>query len=360
VALSVFALEYAWPASTISSRIYKPRCIVMFDLAPIRRRFFGISPEETNFDRRGFPATEPAARRHLETAGGSFVVGYNAALAKPRAAEIVHALNSVDPIYCGFAYEGAAMALALLDLVTPWNRSRLQHFLATPQGDAHLYMLHVGAGWAIARIPWARRNFERAMQRYDPLYRWLALDGYGFHQGFFDTRQYVVGRTPPRGLSTHAARVFDQGLGRSMWFSQGANSERIAAAISAFPASRKGDLWSGVGLAATYAGIVDRRGLEDILNRADGFTAQLAQGAAFAAKARQRAGNPAPHTSLACDVFCRMSADEAAAITDVCLANLSPNGAEPAYQHWRAKISACFSLAERATDRTMEVATGQG
>ncbi|MCI0332589.1 MAG: DUF1702 family protein [Planctomycetes bacterium] len=329
----------------------------MLDSAPIRRLLFGISPNETSFARRGFPETHHSVRRHLETAAGAFVDGYNAALAKPQAEEIVTTLNNVDAMYSGFAFEGAAMGLALLDLITPWNRGRLQRLINTPEGDAHLYMLHVGAGWAIARIPWARRNFERAMARHHRLYRWLTLDGYGFHQGFFHTRELVVDRSVPRGLSLHAARVFDQGLGRSLWFSQGADVGRIAAAISAFPASRRSDLWSGAGLAATYAGGVEQDSLDAMRDGAAGYETYLAQGAAFAAKARQRAGNTAAHTELACHVFCRMTADEAAAVTDECLENLSADGAEPAYQVWRTKISERFSLAGRSADRTMSEVT---
>jgi hypothetical protein len=245
------------------------------------------------------------------------------------------------------------MALALLDLVTPWNRSRLKHLLESPAGDAHVYMLYIGAGWAIARIPWARRNFERAITRYHPLYRWLAVDGYGFHEGFFHTRSCVSEHRLPQRLSPHAARVFDQGLGRSMWFSQGADVRRIASAIAAFPASRRADLWSGAGLAASYAGGVSRGDLESLRDQAGAYAAQLAQGAAFAAKARQRAGNPVAHTELACEVFCQMRADDAAAVTDECLQSLPNDGAEPAYQAWRAKISASFSLAKPAPHPTM-------
>jgi hypothetical protein len=256
-------------------------------------------------------------------------------------------------LYRGFAFEGAAMGLALLDLITPWNRRRLSGFLETPAGDTHWYMLHVGAGWAAARLPWARRNFEHAMRRYHPLYSWLMLDGYGFHEAFFYTKKYVYERQPPRRLSRSAARVFDQGVGRSLWFSQGANPERISAAVAGFDHGRRHDLWSGVGLAATYAGGVDRSALEMLLAGSAEHAPQLAQGAAFAAKARKRAGNPAPHTEIACEVFCRMSADEAAAVTDNCLQNLPCDSPEPAYQVWRARISEGFSLAGRPADRTM-------
>jgi hypothetical protein len=73
---------------------------------------------------------------------------------------------------------------------------------------------------------------------------------------------------------------------------------------SAFPQSRQADLWSGVGLACAYAGGVDRRRLEFLREAAGPYLAQAAQGAAFAAKARARAGNPAHQTDLACGVFC--------------------------------------------------------
>lgn len=325
----------------------------MVNTALIPRRLFGISPDETTFARRGFPPAESTVQRHLETAGGAFVTGYNAALAKPRAEELVSELEGIDAMYRGFAYEGAAMGLALLDMVTPWNRRRFHRFLETPFGDSHWYMMHVGAGWAVARLPWARRNFERAMRRYHPLYGWLMLDGYGFHEGFFFTEQYVRQRIQPRRLSPHAARVFDQGLGRSMWFSQGAKPARIADVISRFDPTRQQDLWSGVGLAASYAGGVPRECLELLRTLAGAYEPNLAQGAAFAAKARQRAGNPVPHAETACHVFCRMSAQQAAAITDECLRDLPTDNIEPPYQVWRTRISRVFSLAERPPDRTM-------
>jgi hypothetical protein len=128
-----------------------------------------------------------------------------------------------------------------------------------------------------------------------------------------------------------------------MWFSQGGDPERLAATIGRFPARRQEDLWSGVGLGSSYAGGVDRQTLEALQARANGFAAHLAQGASFAAKARQRAGNPVPHTALACDVYCRMTADRAAAVTDECLLDLPPDGAEPAYEVWRRKIREQFA-----------------
>ena len=94
----------------------------------------------------------------------------------------------------GFAYEGAAMALALLDHVLPWRRNRLARFIRGPARD-HIYMAHVGAGWALARL---RRGTNRYFHKLDPLLRWLAMDGYGFHEGYFHWQRTIEARQQPR------------------------------------------------------------------------------------------------------------------------------------------------------------------
>ncbi len=71
---------------------------------------------------------------------------------------------------------------------------------------------------------------------------------------------------------------------------------------------------------------------------------QLAQGAAFAAKARQRAGNQTPYTDRACRIVCGMSAEEAALLTDAALENLPADAATPAYAMWRRRIQSKFGL----------------
>lgn len=302
--------------------------------ARLRRALFGIPTKEIRCDTRGFSVGTPATRDRIEQVGATFAAGYHAALLETRPAPLAAALDGIEPERRGFAYEGAAMALALLDLLTPLSGRRFAAFLAGP-GDAHAYMLHVGAGWALARLP---RRVEVHLQRFDPLMRWLVLDGYGFHQGYFHWRHYVAAQALPRNLSDYGRRAFDQGLGRSLWFVYGAEPPVIAARIAGFAPQRAADLWSGVGLAAAYAGGVDAPALAELLGLAETHRPLLAQGAAFAAKARQRAGNPAPHTELACRTLCGLDADTAAALTDRMLADLPADGALPAYEHWRRRI----------------------
>lgn len=304
----------------------------------LRKRIFGISPEEVTFARRGFRTGEDKVQQRLEQIGYTFLQGYHAALLDDEPETLARRLSEVELEFRGFAFEGAAMSLALLDLLTPWKRNRLRAFLDGP-GAAHIYMVHLGAGWALARL---RRRVERPLARLEPLLRWLAVDGYGFHEGYFYWRRYIGEQASPKRLSGYARRVFDQGLGRSLWFVECADVVRIPQTIAAFPPSRHADLWSGIGLACAYAGGADGAALEALRTTAGAYQAHLAQGAAFAAKARQHAGNLAPYTALACEILCGLSADAAANITDTALVDLPFDGTEPAYEVWRRRIQTQF------------------
>jgi hypothetical protein len=309
----------------------------------LRKLLFGLSPAEATFARRGFRTGDPAVCERLEQIGMTFLAGYHAALHDSQPLSLYQKLNHIDHEFCGFAYEGAAMALTLLDRLFPWRPgTRLPTFLQGA-GAAHLYMMHVGAGWTLARLPWRTRWPPPWL---DPLLGWLALDGYGFHAGYFHWPSTVRRQAKPKRLAGWASQVFDQGLGRSLWFVEGADTTQIPCTIANFAPHRHADLWSGVGLACTYAGGVDADAIQALRMAAGPFGACLAQGAAFAAKARQRACNPAPHSELACSLLCGCSAQEAAQVTDVALVDLPADGAKPAYAIWRQRIQQLFAHRE--------------
>ena len=236
------------------------------------------------------------------------------------------------------------MGLRLEDVLQPWRRPRWPAFLAGP-GEPHAYMVYVGAGWAMARLGGRPARFPSTA---DPLLRWLIIDGFGFHEGYFHATRVIERQIVPPAVSGYARRAFDQGLGRSLWFVEGSAVDGISSTLSRFAESRHADLWSGVGLAAAYAGGVEPAAYIRLRERAGAHAPGVAQGAAFAAKARLRAGLGAAHTECACEILCGMSAIEAAAVTDQALEQL-PDGdaANPAYDHWRRRIRAHFSL-ERA------------
>jgi enediyne biosynthesis protein E3 len=316
--------------------------IVNYSAGRLRKFIFGISPEEASFRRRGFRCRDERARVRLEGIGATFLRGYHAALEAEGDEVLVKRLDAVESELRGFAFEGAAMGLALLDFLNPLGRRRLKPFVEGA-GAAHAYMLHVGAGWALARL---RRDPSRTLRNFDPLLGWLAVDGYGFHEGYFKWPAYVARQERPRRLSGYARRAFDQGLGRSLWFVEGADVEGVADAVAAFERERHSDLWSGVGLACAYAGGTGQAGLEHLRARAGCFAPQLAQGAAFAAKARSRAGNITAHTEDACRVLCAMNAVAAAEVTDAALRLLPRGCEEPAYETWRRRIAEEMALAK--------------
>jgi len=312
----------------------------------LARKLLAIPPGATSFAERGFRCDEAAVRERLEGVASCFVRGYHAAL-EVDPPELVARLLGEEPALRGFAFEGAAMAMTILDVATGQfighRRGRLRSFLAGV-GDAHAYIVHVGAGWALARLP---LRVSALLRRLDPVLGWLALDGYGFHEGFFHTGLSVGRRRVPAKVTGYARRAFDQGLGRSLWFVEGAHASRIAATIGTFPEARRADLWSGVGLACAYAGGRGRADLEALHRAARPWTRELAQGAAFAAAARRRAGNPTLDAELACQVLCGTGLEGAAAIADAAGRDLPPAApgqetAVPAFEVWRRRIQESF------------------
>ena len=309
-------------------------------LGQARRRFLGLSPSEASFARRGFVAREENARQRLEQIGITFLSGYHAALEETEFVPLARRLAHVEPDFRGFAFEGAAMGLALLDCFTPWRKDRWRTFTEGP-AEPHLYMMHVGLGWALARL---RRGVTSHLAKLDPLLRWLVVDGYGFHEGYFSWPRYIERQTIPARVEGYERRVFDQGLGRSIWFVKGADVAAVASTINAFPFERRDDLWSGAGLAAAYAGGCSRAAIESLRAAARGHLPALAQGVAFAAKTRHRAANLNVHTETACRVICGQAAEGLAAITDAALEDLHEENGLPAYEQWRRRIQNTIAL----------------
>lgn len=308
----------------------------------LRCRIFLPDQSEATFERRGFTAPDKIRQANIEKVGIKFLEGFEYGMAGQTLADIESSLEAVEPGFRGFAYEGCSMALAVRDGIRPAGRHWVRDLLAS-KGANHVYMAYVGVGWAMARLPKIR---WRAIEPRDPLLRWLALDGLGFHQAYFHTQQYVWNQREVRAPGwdpRYASRAGDQGIGRALWFVVGSDVERLAATIEGFPESRRSDLWSGAGLASVYAGGVDAGELSDMARLAGPYRSHVSQGAAFAAKARLLAGLVMPGTELGVKVHCDMSVEEAAAVTDVALQELpAEDGDVPRYEVWRQLIRKRF------------------
>ena len=308
-----------------------------FSVNVIRARLFHINEAEVSFEKRGFYCADVRRKEHLQSIGSYFLRGYHLALDR-QDDSLARSLNEFTAEYRGFAFEGAAMALGLLDAFSFRRRHRLQEFVNSA-GAPHRYVCHVGYGWVLARLPWSRRHPERFISRFDPLLRWLILDGFGFHEGYFHWRRWLPPNVRKPGFSGYAARAFDQGLGRSIWFFAGSDPHRTADLIREFDPQRHADLWSGIGLACAYAGAPSADELEFLMAASGAHLLHLGQGVTFGAEARQSAGIPMPHTDLACRVVCGMPAEDAAHVTYVALKELpADTPVSPAYEAWRSTV----------------------
>lgn len=301
----------------------------MSTIGRVRRALFGIPSAKAVFSRRGFA---PQAWERFAPVARSLMEGYHATLEDPRMPSLHKRLDTVEPELRGFAYEGAGMGLAALDVVAPW-KNRLVAFVEGP-GVGHRYPIYVGVGLAYARL---RRTPEANLAGLDPLLGWVTADGYGFHEAFFKRRRYVDQHAVPTRLSHYGRRLFDQGVGRALWFSGGGLVDRVARQIGGFPPHRHADLWSGVGLASAYGGGADAEQLRSVIAEARRYRPQLARGAATAAWGRQQAGHRAAHTDLACEIYCGRSSREAAAALDEAARDLPVISVEPVHEIWRRR-----------------------
>ncbi|RCG25373.1 DUF1702 family protein [Sphaerisporangium album] len=312
-------------------------------LRSLRRRILTPNVSETKLSTRGFHVKDSQSRELLETVGEMFLTGFAYAAEARTPADAVERLEMLPLRFRGFAYEGAGMGFAILDAMPFSGGRKVADFLADPQGQNQTDLIYVGVGWAMARLPkflWSKIHAP------DPLLKWLALDGYGFHQAYFHTDKYVRGQYQdpafpwpagsPRG---YANRVIDQGIGRAMWFVGGTDVDVVADLIETFPEHRRGDLFAGSGLAATYACGVEEGELRRFRERAGQYRPQLAQGSAFAAEARFRPGLVVPSTELATSVFCGATAEQAAMVCYETIPDQPDQGDVPAYEVWRTRIA---------------------
>lgn len=267
--------------------------------------------------------------------------GLRATLEDSRFDVLVSRLNEIEPEWRGFAYEGAGVGLVICDYLLPWKK-RLPAFVRGP-GDPYIIPVYIGAGLALARFH--SRKPEKFLTRLeDPAFRWMVIDGYGFAKGYFAQRRHIQEQAVPAHLSPYGRRVFDQGLGRSIWFVAGENVDRVAGIIASFPEARQADLWSGAAFACTYAGSsMERQELERLLTVSGRYRPQLAMAAALAAKRRHGFGHITPHTELACQVLSGLPGERAAAIADQALENLPTISMEAPHKIWRERIEAQFA-----------------
>ncbi|MEO7262060.1 MAG: DUF1702 family protein [Jatrophihabitantaceae bacterium] len=315
-------------------------------LGSIRGLVLAPSLEDVSFAGRGFAVSPTPATERLEAVPQAVVCGFEWAIAAHDLTDVKRRLRLVDEEQRGFAYEGAAMAYTILDTI---RGNRTRELLSGP-GEKHILLAYIGIGFAMARLPrplW-KNVLPDLPSRYHPMMSWLAVDGYGFDRAYFDTERWVDKQEIPapypwQGSPQYFLRAVDQGIGRALWFICGADPDTVAAAVRRFADSRQADLWSGVGLAATFAGGCLPEGLAELRKSADDHWTELALGSVFAVKARTYAGFVPEHTVLANEQLTSLSIEGASALADRTEVSPEGSGPLPQYEIWRQRIRAHFA-----------------
>lgn len=330
-------------------------------LGALRRLALTPKLTEVTFSGRGFPGADSPAAPQLEAIPQSVVCGFEWGIENRDLWELERRLDLVEPAQRGFAYEGAAMAAVVRDAMGGGG-TRTRELLLGP-GHRHIFLTYIGVGFALARLPrplWRKALPDLTGSPYHPTMSWLAVDGYGFDKAYFHTRVWVdEQRTPApypwEGAPQYFARAFDQGLGRALWFIHGARPLGVAAAVERFAAHRRADLWSGVGLAATFAGGCPADGLAELREAAGEHWSELALGSVFANKARTYSGFVPEHSAEAVEALTGLAVADAVEVADSTATHDPGPGGEPAYEMWRAAIRA--RLAATATQPADNLST---
>ncbi|MGH3663950.1 MAG: DUF1702 family protein [Micromonosporaceae bacterium] len=320
---------------------------MMSTLGSVRRLMLTPALADVSFQRRGFPASPSAATRHLERIPQAVICGFEWGIDPGPPGELESRLTMLTPELVGFGYEGATMAYTVLDAMRPGRGQRARSLLLGP-GQPHIFLAYIGIGFAMARlprVPWKHVIPDLSGSPYYPEMTWLAVDGYGFDRAYFDTKRWVDQQKRPtpyrwEGSADYFLRAVDQGIGRALWFIHGARPAPVADAVRRFASQRHADLWSGVGLAATFAGGCDSDGLTGLRRLAGEHSAEVAQGAVFAAKARVSSGVIPAYTEVAVAALTDLSAATAGKLAD----DAAPDGSgvQPRYEQWRRNVRRHF------------------
>lgn len=318
-------------------------------IGSMRRLVFTPELADVTFAKRGFSGvsgTSPAVTQGLELIPQTVICGFEWGIDARDQWEVERRLAMVDPELRGFACEGVTMAFTILDAMGRGSRTR---DLLRGAGRPHVLLAYIGMGFAMARLPrrlWHKVVPDLSGDPYYPTMSWLAVDGYGFDRAYFETRRWVDEQRVPKpynwdGMPDYFIRAVDQGIGRALWFICGARTPDVSAAVERFASHRRPDLWSGIGLAAAFAGGCDADGLAALLRASGSHSAELATGAVLAVRARSHAGFVPSHAEVAASALAAMTVEAAVALADDGAVHEGDDRL-PAYELWRQNIAAHF------------------
>lgn len=219
---------------------------------------------------------------------------------------LISTLEEENSEFLSVAYEGAAMEFALQDLAKGNSIPSWNSFMS--RSEAHAPQVYVGLGWAIAREKPANLSF---LDHLYPHMQFRVWDGCGYYDGIFRHRQVIKNQARLEYIPEKDFKGYDEGLGRSLWYSCKGDENKLPEMIQNFAPERHPDLWRGIGIACSYVGGCNETLLKTLSALAGKHNIQLGIGAAMVAKSRILTNCMTPDMELSCNIFCKTTAQEA-------------------------------------------------
>lgn len=230
---------------------------------------------------------------------------------------LIEYLENTEKEFCSVAYESASMAIALKSFEKDTFPNDWLLFAGGPAA-AHLPQVYVGLGWAIAK---SNLPFLTTIKKIDSKFYFRIADGCGYYDGSFKHRRTVTNKELPVYLPAAAMPMYDQGVGRSIWYTEKADLHKICSKIETFATARHADLWRGVGIAVAYVGGCDDADLKILFQYAATNGFQLACGAALAARSRTMANTMTNDTNRCSRLWYALTADDSAIANEAVYCN---------------------------------------
>jgi hypothetical protein len=262
---------------------------MIYNLKPLRKLVFGMSLSEANFTSRKFEEGFEAQKR-LEFVAKTVVNGYNTAVENGLNDDLRAITKSKTKELSGFFHEGIGMGLYALDIFSIQKKNRFWKYIDEKE-KKHEYMSYIGAGLTCGVF---NASFKKVIDKGCPMSACLVIDGVGFYYAMFKTKKTLQKFYIPKSIKNNSFYLerYDNGIGRALWFYNSGEPERIQKTISTFSEERRPAIWSGIGLAAAYAGGVSLAKIKRLKELSEKHSLMLGQGVLLAAHTRYTAGNP--------------------------------------------------------------------
>lgn len=247
---------------------------------------------------------------------------------------LIEYLEKTEPEFRSIAYESVSMAIAIKNFEAGTFPAGWLDF-ANGKALLHTAQVYVGLGWAISKLnlPF----LETVKGLHTNLYFRIA-DGCGYYDGSFRRRPTVLSQQLPAYLPDAAMPIYDQGVGRSIWYTAKTDINKIHSVIETFAANRQADLWRGIGIAVAYVGGCSEEDLKTLLEYSGKNGSQLACGAALAARSRMQANTMTADTDRCSRLWFMLTKDELNEFSTVSVDGAAGMDNESGYISWIKQI----------------------